>query len=642
MKYGFIKCAAACVQVGISDPTVNAERIVRQVRLSNEAGVKLLVFPELSLTGCTCADLFYTQALIDGAKKALCDVLTQTADCDVAFVVGLPVRVDSKLYDCAAVCHKGVLLGLAPKNYISPTDISRRCFTPGDGKNRVLYRFLEGEDGCVVGVPFGTDIVFTAVGVENFKFGVVIGDDDSGCVPASVSLCTAGAKIIANPNSVSQTVYSSARMAERVRALSDSLICGYVTAQPHETESTQNVIYASDHVIAECSKILAQNAPFGDDTVTVTDIDVEYISSRRMRNAMYQERSRLFDKDNECAEYEFECDISENILDRRFDANPFIPSDFTDADAERIVSIQVHALYRRMLCVKPKTLVIGVSGGLDSTLALLVCMYASRLYGGGGELITAVSMPCFGTGTRTRSNTQLLADSLGIKLTTVDITDSVKKHFDDIGLPDTDRGAAFENAQARERTQVLMDIANKDGGFVVGTGDLSELALGFCTYNGDHMSMYSVNSSIPKTLMRRIVAHEAEKAMSGGNTTLADVLNDILDTPISPELLPGEDGRIGQMTEQILGPYELHDFFIYYTVHLGYDRDKTLHIAKYALGDRYTSEQIETTYSVFIKRFFTQQFKRACAPDGISATDVSFNPRGDCFMPSEASFNLFK
>ncbi len=642
MNYGFIKCAAASFDTVPADPNRNAESIVRTVFDCESKGVKLIVFPELCLTGYTCGELFFSKTLIDGAKNALCRILAETAQTDTVFVIGMPVCVDSKLYDCAAVCHGGELMGIVPKKHISRDCEISKYFTEATPKYRILYGYTKDEYGSPTQIPFGTNIIFCSEHCENFKFGVEISDDGSVPVTPSTQLCSAGAKIILNPGATFQTPYAQTRRKSLAASNSERLICAYIRAEADETESTQNGVCSSNHIIAECGDIIAENPAFGENKILITDIDADLIASKRMKNSLYTEYSRLYDKENECLEAQFTQDIGDCELDRAFDENPFVPSDFTDEDAERILNIQTVGLCRRIRHVNPKTVVIGVSGGLDSTLALLVCRYVGIRAGKGEDFVTAVTMPCFGTSSKTKSNAEKLCEALGIKLLHIDISNAVKKHFEDIGLDTNDRGAAFENGQARERTQVLMDLANKEGGFVVGTGDLSELALGFCTYNGDHMSMYSVNGSVPKTLMRRIIKAEMNKAEKDGNPALRQVLESILYTPVSPELLPPKDGEIAQVTEDIVGPYELHDFFIYYSVYLGFTKEKTLYIAKRAFGDKYTEDVIDGWYSVFVRRFFTQQFKRSCAPDGAKATDVSFNPRGDFSMPSEASFELFK
>ncbi len=641
MKYGFVKCAAASFDISVADPAKNGESIVDVVLTCASSGVKLLAFPELSLTGYTCGELFFTRTLIDGAKAALVSILEQTAHTDTVFTVGMPVCVDSKLYDCAAVCQRGQVHGIVPKKYIPRGCEISKYFTPAPEQYRVLYSYLNDSDGCPCQIPFGSNIIFTDTDCEGFKFGVEISDDCEAVSTPAQSLCSAGAKIILNPSALYQVPGRDKYRRELVKSGSKRLICGYIRAEADVTESTQNAVYSSNHTIAECGEVLTENPSFGENRIIITDIDTEYIADCRMKNSLYEEYSRLYAKDDQCLEAAFTCDESEAELHRKYDKNPFIPEGFTDGDAEQTVELQVMGLWRRIKHIDPNTAVIGISGGLDSTLALLVTYYAG-LKAGKPDLVTAVTMPCFGTSEKTKSNAEKLCEALGVRLLHVDISESVKKHFGDIGLPEDDRGAAFENAQARERTQVLMDIANKEGGFVVGTGDLSELALGFCTYNGDHMSMYSVNASVPKTLMRRIIEAEANKALKNGNKPLHDVLKDILYTPVSPELLPPKDGEIAQITEEIVGPYELHDLFIYYTVYLGFTKEKTLYIAERALGDKYSRDVAEGWYQIFIRRFFTQQFKRACAPDGAKATQVSFNPRGDFSMPSEASYKLFK
>ncbi len=642
MDHGFIKCAAASCEISLADPSANAERIIDCVQANAQRGVSLLVFPELCLTGYTCGELFFNRTLIDGAKKALCDILGRTASCDTVFVIGMPIEVSSKLYDCAAVCHAGQVLGIVPKKYIGASSPTAKYFTPAPEKYKVLYGFIDDGSGCPTQIPFGSNMIFYSETVENFRFGVQISDDADTVIPPACGLCTAGAKIIACPSAQPRISGAHKRRLESVKAMSERLVCGYIKAEADTAESTQNAVYSPDHIIAECGEILCENPLFSDERQVLTDIDVELIASERMKDSLYQETSKLYDRDEEYLEVMFCQAKMRTELDRSFPYDPFIPDGFCDADADEILQIQSAGLYRRIKHVAPKTVVLGISGGLDSTLALLVAYYAAKKAGKAPDFITAVTMPCFGTSEQTKGNAERLCESLGVKLIQVNISNAVRGHFADIGIDENVHDAAFENAQARERTQVLMDIANKDGGFVIGTGDLSELALGFCTYNGDHMSMYSVNATVPKTLMRRMVRAEADKAKRNGNDALASVLADILDTPISPELLPAKDGETTQKTEQIVGPYDLHDLFIYYSVYLGFSKEKTLRIAERSLRGAYTAEETEKWYEVFIKRFFTQQFKRACAPDGAGATPVSFNPRGDFSMPSEASYNIFK
>ena len=631
MLDGFIRVGSASVETFVGNPFKNAENIIKTVKEADNSGVKLLCFSELSLTGIDCGDMFFSDVLLKKAKAALMSIISETADTDIMFVVGLPVKISSKIYNCAAVIGKGKLFALIPSREDSP------YFAKFESEKGVqLYDFIKNDDGYTESIPFTDKIIFSCEDCENYKFGVVFGYNGK----KTEELCKKGAKIILSLSSYPETVSSRNNKNTFYKCLSAKQICGVVCAECDETESTAKAVYSANHMIYECGEKLCENAPFEDKKLLISEIDVNKIANLRSREKSYGEEPSLYSKEvGVYDEFEFTQDITVTPLTRHIDKNPFMPDSCDKAKrAEHITKIQAYGLKKRMTASKSRKMVIGISGGLDSTLALLICVKTADLLGYDRKCVIAVTMPCFGTSERTKSNAVVLCEKLGVDLRTVDITEAVRLHFKDISHDESVRNAAYENSQARERTQVLMDIANDEGGLVIGTGDLSEAALGWCTYSGDHMSMYAVNCSVPKTLMRNIVENEAKNC---GDKSLSDTLFDILNTPVSPELMPPEDGKIAQCTEEIIGPYALHDFFIYYTVKYGFTSEKLLRLAEYAFDGEYTRADIEKCYNVFKRRFATQQFKRSCAPDGVIIGSVNLSNYGGFSMPSDVDSDIF-
>lgn len=634
MQYGFIKVAAGAPKLTVADVDENLKNILAMVQRAQDEHVNLLALPELCLTGYTCGDLFYSEVLLNAAEKALCALADATTSLFPVIVAGVPIRARGKLYNCAAVVHDGKILGLVPKTYL-----------PNYGEFYELRQFTSAVDAarpqevCINGIqiPFTERILFECSEKPEFTFGVEICEDLWTPDPPSRRLAQAGAAVIVNPSASDEVIGKKDYRRLLVRSTSARLLCGYVYASAGTGESTQDMVFAQHQMIAECGTILSENPPFGDCGWTTSELDVDKTMIERHRMTGY---SPIPPERNDCLRVAFSQPIRETELTRTYPKTPFVPaSDQKLAErAEEILSIQSYGLKKRVEHTRARSLVIGVSGGLDSALALLVAVRTMDLLNRDRRDILAVSMPCFGTTNRTRSNAQALAEKLGVSFREVDITSSVRSHFADIQHDEGVRDVTYENGQARERTQVLMDLANQFSGMVVGTGDLSELALGWATYNGDHMSMYGVNAGVPKTLVRYIVRYEAGRI--GG--AIGDVLVDILKTPVSPELLPATDeGEIRQRTEDLVGPYELHDFFLYYAQRFGFSPKKIFHLAKRSFSETYSEEVILKWLQTFFRRFFASQFKRSCLPDGPKVGSVTLSPRGDWRMPSDASGALW-
>ena len=631
MKQGFIKTAAGSVGITVADTSSNAGRITERISEADRSGVNLLVLPELCLTGYTCGDLFLSDALLDSVEPSLEKICADTAGAYPVTVLGLPFRYLGKLFNCAAVIHGGRILGLVPKTYI-----------PGYGEFYEARQFSSGKilgddvrtvKLCGQDVPFGNGIVFRHGALRDYSFGIEICEDLWVPCPPCERLTASGANIICNPSASDEVIGKEGYRRLLVSSTSARLACGYVYSNAAPSESTQDMVFSNHHIIAENGTLLAENRPFEENGLIVSEIDVARLTHERHRITTYDVVPGGY-------EVIFPQEIRETGLTRHFDRNPFVPPHDAQINerAGAILRIQSYGLKKRLEHARAKTAVIGISGGLDSTLALLVAVRAMDILGRDRHDIKAVTMPCFGTTKRTKSNAVRLCEELGVSVSEINITAAVRQHFADIGHDESILDVTYENCQARERTQVLMDIANKTGGLVIGTGDLSELALGWATYNGDHMSMYGVNTSVPKTLVRYIVRYEAEK--SGG--ALAGVLYDILDTPVSPELLPAkENGEIAQKTEDLVGPYELHDFFLYHMMRFGSSPAKIFRLAKYAYAGAYTDDTILHWLKTFVRRFFIQQFKRSCMPDGPKVGTVTLSPRGDLRMPSDASFAVW-
>lgn len=624
MRQGFIKVAAATPKAVVADPIENAQRICTLVKETAENGAKIIVFPELSLTSYSCSDLFLQETLLSEAKKALLFLAEQTKDMDALIFVGLPYEHLGKLYNVAAAVNHGKILGLVPKTYIPNYGefYEARHFAKGMKKVEQT-RFLPDME-----LPIGTNQIFACKELPELRVAVEICEDVWAPNPPSISHALAGANVIVNLSASDETTGKDIYREALVGGQSARLLCGYVYASAGDGESTQDVVYSGHNIIAENGTILAKAKRFVNETI-YSEFDVFRLNTERRRMTTFETKNENY------VNQLFSLKLEETKLTRFIDPAPFVPGNKKDRDkrCEEILSIQSMGLKKRLEHTHCKNAVVGISGGLDSTLALLVTVRAFDLLGMDHGQITAVTMPGFGTTDRTYDNAVKLIQCLGAGFKEVSIQDAVRIHFRDIGQDEKVHDVTYENGQARERTQILMDIANKNGGMVIGTGDMSELALGWATYNGDHMSMYGVNASVPKTLVRHLVRYYADTC---DNQELREVLLDVLDTPVSPELLPPEDGKIAQKTEDIVGPYELHDFYLYYVLRFGYAPSKIYRLAKIAFAGVYDKETILKWLKTFYRRFFAQQFKRSCLPDGPKVGTVAVSPRGDLRMPSDA------
>ncbi|WP_294466084.1 NAD(+) synthase [uncultured Ruminococcus sp.] len=630
MKYGFVKTAAATPKIRVADCDYNANQIIACVKEAYQNGASLLVFPELCVTGYTCSDLFLQSTLLKAAEKAVLKIKNETKDLDIVFVVGVPIAVKQSLYNCGVVICRGEILGAVPKvnipNYSEFYEV--RHFT--SGKNTVESVTYAGEDDVLI----SSKQIFRCLGMDDFTIGVEICEDLWVAESPSIRLAQSGAAIICNLSCSDDLIGKAQYRRDLVKMQSAKLCCGYVYCDAGFGESTTDMVFSAQNIIAENGTIVSESCRFNNG-ITYADIDVERLMSERRRTNTYIDyipdcNSRYY------SEKDFEIKKRDTKLSRTFPCTPFVPSDKSDLEnrCEEILTIQATGLATRLAHTGIQNVVLGLSGGLDSTLALIVCVHAFDMLSLDRKNIHTVTMPCFGTTKRTKSNAEKLAEAYGVSFEEINITLAVRQHFSDIGHDESVTNITYENSQARERTQILMDLSNKYNGLVIGTGDLSELALGWATYNGDHMSMYAVNASIPKTLVRYLTAYEAQKS----DGTLKNVLLDVLDTPVSPELLPPDkNGEIVQKTEDVVGPYELHDFFLYYLVRFGYAPSKIYYMAKLSFKDKYSEETIKKWLTVFIKRFFSQQFKRSCLPDGPKVGSVTLSPRSDWRMPSDAS-----
>lgn len=622
MRDGFIKVAAAAPEMRLADCAYNGTRIAETARQACLDGVKLLVTPELSLTGYTCGDLFFQKRLQDSALESLSSLLKETASLSILIAVGLPLRHLGKLYNCAVLLYRGEILGVIPKTNLPNYDEfgELRWFTPAP--EELSYIRLFGDD-----IPFGARLLFQCEELPDFTVGVEICEDLWVPVPPSVEMCRQGATIIANLCASHDATGHPRAIRTLVEANSRRCHCGYILCNAGVGESSTDVVFSGHQLIAEDGVLLTESAPFALPSFAVSEIDVERLMIDRRKINSYP-------GGGDHSVIPFSMELSDTDLTRKISQAPWLPCDSTrDQDCAHIFDLQSHALARRLGHINAATAVIGVSGGLDSTLALLVAAQSMKLLDKGPEGVVAVTMPCFGTSSRTRNNAQILCDELGLTLRCVEIGPAVMQHFKDIGHDPDNHNVAFENAQARERTQVLMDLSNDTSGIVVGTGDFSELALGWATYNGDHMSMYGVNAGIPKTQVRQITDWYARTC---GNQKLAEVLWDILDTPVSPELLPPKEDQIAQKTEDLVGPYPLHDFFLFYLLRYGFGPQKIFRLARAAFAGDYDDEVIKHWLRTCFRRFFTQQYKRSCLPDGPMVGPLSLSPRGAWKMPSDA------
>ena len=630
MKHGYVKVAAATPKIVVADPKENAKRILAKIKEAEMEGAKLIVFPELCISGYTCGDLFWQESVLEESKKQLLWLVKETKQIDAMIWLGLPLMVQGKLYNVAAAICKGKLLGLVPKRHIPNYNefYEARYFTPGMQIPEKLT-FADGVD-----VWMGTDLIFICKELPELTVAAEICEDIWTPQPPSIAHALAGAQVIVNLSASDETTGKDVYRKNLVEGQSVRLICGYIYASAGDGESTQDVVYSGHNLIAENGTLLAESQRFTNETI-YTELDVKRLSAERRRMSTFVSSTK------EDYQYlPFSLDVTETKLTRFVDPAPFVPGNKNDRDkrCEEILAIQSMGLKKRFEHTGCQSAVIGISGGLDSTLALLVTVRAFDLLGLERTKITAVTMPGFGTTDRTYENALSMVRGLGATLKEVNICDAVRVHFRDIGQEESCHDVTYENGQARERTQILMDIANKQNGMVIGTGDMSELALGWATYNGDHMSMYGVNASVPKTLVRHLVRYYADTCE---DQALSDVLYDVLDTPVSPELLPPEDGKIAQKTEDIVGPYELHDFYLYYVMRFGCPPAKIYRLAKYAFAGTYDAETILKWLKTFYRRFFSQQFKRSCLPDGPKVGTVAVSPRGDLRMPSDASVRIW-
>ena len=626
MKNGYIKTAAATPYITVADCNANGNEIIRLIHEMEKEHVKVMTFPELCITGYTCQDLFLQRRLLDSAWETLLKITKETVDVDALVFVGVPFRNHGKLYNVAAVLNRGEIIGLVPKTYLPNYGefYEQRHFASGLG-------CLEYVDIEAKRVPFGTDILFIC---EELVAAAEICEDLWVTLPPSVLHAQAGANLIVNLSASNEMVGKDSYRRDLVSGQSARLVCGYVYANAGEGESTQDLVFGGQNMIAENGVILAEGKRFHNGIV-YSEIDVQRLNDERRRLTTYQPAD-----DSDHIKVSFHLNVEKTKLTRKYSQYPFVPSRKEERDmrCDEILNIQAMGLKKRMDHIHCHKATVGLSGGLDSTLALLVIARAFDLSGADRKDIHCITMPCFGTTDRTYQNACKLSQCLGATLSEINIKEAVNVHFRDIAHDPSVHDVTYENSQARERTQILMDSANQDGSILVGTGDLSELALGWATYNGDHMSMYGVNASVPKTLVRHLVRYYADTCK---DEKLTEVLLDILDTPVSPELLPPKDGKIAQKTEDLVGPYELHDFYLYYMLRAGFEPEKIYRLACETFEGMYDKETIFKWLKTFYWRFFAQQFKRSCLPDGPKVGSVAVSPRGDLRMPSDASAGVW-
>ena len=630
MTDGFIRVAAVSPVSRVGDPRYNASEAVRLCRLCAEDGVRVAVFPELYLSAYTCADLFFHDTLLRACEEALAAFMEQTRGLELLCVIGLPVAVGGALYNCAAVVKGGRLLGLVPKTHTPRPDAfrERRIFA-APPKDTLSVTFASQP------TSLGTQLLFCCRELSSLTLAVEMGTDLAAPCAPSVHHTAAGATLIACPAATPEGIGAAEARRMLLLAHTRRLAASCIYADAGMGESGTDAVFGAHRMIASHGRLLAEATPFTDEPILTAVIDTDRTVCERRRTVTHDpSAAQIYER------IELSLAMTQTPLPA-LPRYPFVPEDKGEllTRCASILTMQARALAARIERSHARRAVLGISGGLDSTLALLVAVRAADLLGRDRSEVIAVTMPCFGTTRRTRGNAEALTEGLGATLRTVDIRDAVSQHFRDIGQPEDRFDVVYENAQARERTQVLMDIANAEGGLVVGTGDLSELALGFATYNGDHMSMYAVNAGVPKTLIRHVVAYAAEEAEHGGQPHVAAVLRDVLATPVSPELLPPKDGEIAQCTEGIVGPYELHDFFLYYTLRHSTPPNKLLRLATAAFRDTFDRDTVKAWLTVFLRRFATQQFKRSCLPDGPAIGSVGVSPRTALAMPSDADIS---
>ena len=626
MKDGFIRVCAATPDIRVADCAYNEKNIMNLMDEAYEKQVSVLVFPELCITGYTCGDLFLQDVLLKAAQDSLRHIAAHSAGKNMLVFVGMPFMHKGKLFNVAAAICDGRLLGLVPKKNI-----------PNYSEFYEMRHFTPGMDECVdtaLGVKLGSRLLFRCENIEELVVGAEICEDVWVACPPSTYHAQAGATLIVNCSASDETTGKDIYRRALISGQSARLVCGYIYANAGEGESTQDLVFGGQNLVCENGNVLAETRRFKNGTA-IAELDLQRLVNERRRMNTY-----IVNTGDDYEIVDFALEKYDLELTRYYARTPFVPSSKVDRDVrcEEILSIQAMGLKKRLAHTGCRNAVIGISGGLDSTLALLVTARAFDNLSIPRENITAVTMPCFGTTDRTYNNAVELTRRLGAALTEVNIKEAVRIHFRDIGQDESVHDVTYENGQARERTQILMDIANKSGGMVIGTGDMSELALGWATYNGDHMSMYGVNCSVPKTLVRHLVKYYADTC---GDSSLSEILEDVLDTPVSPELLPPTEGQISQKTEDLVGPYELHDFFMYYILRFGYMPHKVYRIACHAFEGEYDTQTIYRWLDTFYRRFFAQQFKRSCLPDGPKVGSVAVSPRGDLRMPSDAVRSLW-
>ena len=623
--FGLIRMGAAVPRLKIADCQYNAEEIIKNINDAAQSEVKILTLPELCITGYSCGDLFHQRSLLKSAEAALASIAEATKDYDMLVAVGLPVAYGNQLFNAVAMLHQGVILGIVPKAFLQ----NERQFASAFDNDFEYVRI------CGADVPFGTDLIFRAADIDDLAIAVEVGGDSMAPLPAGAYMALNGANLILNPAAFNEEVSAHAFRKRLAKSRSAACVAGYVCASAGIYESTQDMVFGGTALIAENGALVAEAERFAlNGSFIYADIDIELLTSERRKNPAFVHKAEL-PAVREVSFEMAETDVEE--IKRTIRKNPFVlkSKEKMDVRCEEIFKTQCTALVRRMLHTNSKAAVVGISGGLDSTLALLVTAKAFDMLGLDKKNLVGITMPGFGTTDRTYNNALDLMKALGVTVREISIVPAITQHFADIDHDIENRNVAYENAQARERTQILMDVANDIGGLVIGTGDLSELALGWATYNGDHMSMYGVNAGVPKTVVQRVVRWVSEKG--GLDEKAAAILHDVLDTPISPELLPPtESGEINQKTEDIVGPYELHDFFLYYVVRCGFEPAKIYAYAKKAWEDEYDDATILKWMKNFYRRFFSQQFKRSCMPDGPMVGSVTLSPRGGWQMPTDA------
>ena len=633
-KFGYVRVAASVPELKVANVEFNTKEVIKEIKSLDKEGVQIVTFPELCLTGYTCADLFSQDILITKSKEAIKEVIDSTKLLDIISIIGAPIVCDNQLFNCGVVINKGEILGVVPKTYIPNYGefYEKRWFSTSNTLTSKTINLFGKE------VPIGIDLVFRDINDSKFAFGIEICEDLWSPKAPSVEAALNGATMIFNLSASNEVIGKAQYRRNLINMQSAKNVCAYIYSSSGVNESSTDLVFSGYAGISENGSMLVENERFNFKTNhIISDVDIQRLMNNRIKDISFMGIGAI----NSYRVIDIDLKDNNNDLKRIYDAYPFVPSN-EDKRAERcseIINIQACGLAKRIKHTGMKKCVIGISGGLDSTLAFLVIIEAYRKLGISFDNLIGVTMPGFGTTGRTYNNALTLMKNYGVTMREVSIKEASLQHFKDIGLEETDRSVTYENTQARERTQILMDIANKEGGLVIGTGDLSELALGWCTYNGDHMSMYAVNTSIPKTLVRYLVKYFADIEQ---NEECKKTILDILDTPISPELLPpSKDGKIEQQTESVVGPYILHDFFLYHFMRYGASPDKIKYIASKTFDGMYDEETIDKWLKFFIKRFFNQQFKRSCLPDGPKVGTISVSPRGDLRMPSDADSSIW-